>query len=55
VDLVGVMEAGRIKALGPRDEIMKPLMKRPAAPAPAAAPAPFGTAFQPVQLREVRQ
>jgi ATP-binding cassette subfamily C protein len=55
VDLVGVMEAGRIKVLGPRDEVMKPLMKRPVAPAPTAAPMPFGTSFQPAQLREVRQ
>jgi ATP-binding cassette subfamily C protein len=31
VDLVGVLEAGRIKSLGPRDEALKSLMRRPVA------------------------
>ena len=42
VDVVGIMEAGRIKSIGPRDEVLKTVMRRPvaaAAPAPAGAPA----------------
>ena len=35
VDLVAIMEAGRIKAMGPRDEVLQAVMKRNAAPAPA--------------------
>ena len=35
VDLVGIMEAGRIKALGPRDEVLQSVMKRNAAAPPA--------------------
>jgi ATP-binding cassette subfamily C protein len=61
VDMVGVMEAGRIKTIGPRDEVLKSVMKRPVAPvepvapsAPPAAAAPTATFAQPVQLREVR-
>jgi ATP-binding cassette subfamily C protein len=51
VDLVGIMEAGRIKSIGPRDEVLKTVMRTPVgtpvpAAATAAAPAPF--------LREVR-
>jgi len=37
VDLVGIMEEGRIKALGPRDEVLQSVMKRNTTP--AAAPA----------------
>jgi ATP-binding cassette, subfamily C, bacterial PrsD len=47
VDLVGIMESGRIKAMGPRDEVLQSVMKRNAAPAaPARVP-------QPAPLREV--
>ena len=35
VDLVAVMEAGRLKALGPRDEVLQSMMKRSAATPPA--------------------
>ena len=35
VDSVAIMEAGRIKAMGPRDEVLQAVMKRNAAPAPA--------------------
>ena len=34
VDLVGIMEEGRIKALGPRDEVLQSVMKRNTTPAP---------------------
>ena len=37
VDVVGIMEEGRIKALGPRDEVLQSVMKRNTTP--AAAPA----------------
>jgi ATP-binding cassette subfamily C protein len=52
VDLVGIMEAGRIKALGPRDEIMKSVMKRPLV-LPGHMPVP-AVAKQGPHLREVR-
>jgi ATP-binding cassette subfamily C protein len=43
VDLVAIMEAGRIKAMGPRDEVLQAVMKRNATPAPARpAGAPQG-------------
>jgi ATP-binding cassette subfamily C protein len=50
VDLVGIMEEGRIKALGPRDEVLQSVMKRNTTPAaaPAAPRAAPGTS-----LREV--
>jgi len=52
VDQVAIMEEGRIRAMGPRDEVLQSVMKRNTTPAPAAAvrpqtPAPAGT------LREV--
>jgi ATP-binding cassette subfamily C protein len=47
MDSVAIMEAGRIKAMGPRDEVLQAVMKRNAAPArPAGAP-------QAAPLREV--
>jgi ATP-binding cassette subfamily C protein len=57
VDLVGIMEAGRIKTIGPRDEVLKTVMRRPvaAAPAPTAQPTAAGTpAAGAAHLREVR-
>jgi ATP-binding cassette subfamily C protein len=43
VDLVAIMDGGRIKALGPRDEVLQSMMKRNAAmPARAAPAAPRG-------------
>lgn len=50
VDMVGIMEEGRIKALGPRDEVLQSVMKRNTTPAaaPAAPRAAPGTS-----LREV--
>ncbi len=51
VDQVAIMEEGRIKAMGPRDEVLQSVMKRSAAPVPVrpqqAAAAPAAT------LREV--
>jgi ATP-binding cassette subfamily C protein len=35
VDLVGIMEQGRMKAMGPRDEVLQAVMKRPVGPGPA--------------------
>jgi ATP-binding cassette, subfamily C, bacterial PrsD len=47
MDSVAIMEAGRIKAMGPRDEVLQAVMKRNAAPVrPAGAP-------QAAPLREV--
>jgi ATP-binding cassette subfamily C protein len=40
VDLVAILEAGRLKTLGPRDEVLQGILKR-AAPAPAPRPAPL--------------
>ena len=41
VDLVAIMDGGRIKAIGPRDEVLQSVMKRPGRPrGPAARPAP---------------
>ncbi|HEY7766637.1 type I secretion system permease/ATPase, partial [Longimicrobium sp.] len=60
VDVVGIMEAGRIKSIGPRDEVLKTVMRRPVAapaPAPAGAPAgaaPAGAPAPAPHLREVR-
>jgi ATP-binding cassette subfamily C protein len=34
VDLVGVMEQGRMKLMGPRDEVLKAVIKRPVEAAP---------------------
>jgi ATP-binding cassette subfamily C protein len=57
VDVVGIMEAGRIKSIGPRDEVLKTVMRRPVA-APAAAPAggaaAAGAGAPAPHLREVR-
>ncbi len=39
VDLVGIMEQGRMKAMGHRDEVLKAVMKRPVGPLPVR-PAP---------------
>jgi ATP-binding cassette subfamily C protein len=50
VDLMAVMEAGRIKAFGPRAEVMKSVMQR-SVTVPAAVP--YG-APQPAHLREAR-
>lgn len=52
VDQVAIMEAGRIKAMGPRDEVLQAVMKRNAAPAAAPAARPQG-APQASPLREV--
>ncbi|MCB8823567.1 type I secretion system permease/ATPase [Microvirga rosea] len=38
VDQVAIMEEGRIRAMGPRDEVLQSVMKRNTTPAPAAAP-----------------
>ena len=46
VDLVAIMDSGRIKAMGPRDEVLQSVMKRNTTPAPARAP-------QATPLREV--
>jgi ATP-binding cassette subfamily C protein len=58
VDLVGIMEAGRIKTIGPRDEVLKTVMRRPvaAAPAPTAQATAAGgaPAAGAAHLREVR-
>jgi ATP-binding cassette subfamily C protein len=51
VDLVAIMEAGRLKAMGPRDEVLQAMMKRNTAPVPAKV-APQG-APQAAPLREV--
>jgi ATP-binding cassette subfamily C protein len=57
VDLVAIMEGGRIRQFGARDEVLQAVMKRPvsgpvAAPArPAAVSGPAGAA--PTNLREV--
>lgn len=48
VDLVAIMEEGRIKALGPRDEVLQAVMKRN-----NATPAPRPAAAQGTSLREV--
>jgi ATP-binding cassette subfamily C protein len=54
VDLVAVMEAGRIKSMGPRDEILQAMMKRNTAAVATARPAQAGTgAAQANNLREV--
>ncbi len=50
VDLMAIMEAGRIKAFGPRAEVMKSVMQRSVA-VPATAPSSIP---QPGHLREVR-
>ena len=53
VDQVAIMEEGRIRAIGPRDEVLQSVMKRNTAPvqAPAARMQPAQT--QAVSLREV--
>ena len=38
VDQVAIMEEGRIKAMGPRDEVLQGVMKRNTTPAPQQAP-----------------
>ena len=50
VDQVAIMEEGRIKAIGPRDEVLQSVMKRNAAPAPVRQPQVAGQAQG---LREV--
>ncbi|NIX75095.1 type I secretion system permease/ATPase [Microvirga terricola] len=50
VDLVAIMEEGRIKAMGPRDEVLQAVMKRNATPAPAR---PQQGAAASASLREV--
>ena len=44
VDVVGIMEAGRIKSIGPRDEVLKTVMRRPVAAPAQGAPAGAGPA-----------
>ncbi|MCB5174302.1 type I secretion system permease/ATPase [Microvirga lenta] len=53
VDVVAIMEEGRIKAIGPRDEVLQAVMKRNTTPAPAPARAAPGAAPQAASLREV--
>ena len=48
VDMVGIMDGGRIKTIGPRDEVLQSVMKRNVAAGPAPARAP-----QASPLREV--
>jgi ATP-binding cassette subfamily C protein len=48
VDLVAIMEGGRVKSMGPRDEVLQSVMKRNVAATPAAPRAP-----QAAPLREV--
>jgi ATP-binding cassette subfamily C protein len=50
VDLVAIMDSGRLKNIGPRDEVLQSVMKRNIAPAPVQAPA---RAQQTTTLREV--
>jgi ATP-binding cassette subfamily C protein len=50
VDQVAIMEEGRIKAMGPRDEVLQSVMKRNNVPAPARQPQVAGQAQG---LREV--
>lgn len=52
VDQVAIMEEGRIKAMGPRDEVLQAVMKRNTTPAPVPARAATG-APQAASLREV--
>ncbi|WP_230530125.1 type I secretion system permease/ATPase [Microvirga roseola] len=51
VDTVAIMEEGRIKAMGPRDEVLQAVMKRNATPAPVRPAAQGGA--QAASLREV--
>jgi len=57
VDQVAIMEEGRIKAIGPRDEVLQSVMKRNTAPQPQQAPPvrvqPAPTPAQAGNLREV--
>jgi len=57
VDQVAIMEEGRIKAIGPRDEVLQSVMKRNVAPQPQQAPVvrvqPAPTPAQAGNLREV--
>ncbi|MFL5332787.1 MAG: type I secretion system permease/ATPase [Geminicoccaceae bacterium] len=41
IDQVAIIEAGRIKAMGPRDEVLQAVIKPVQAPAPKADPAAF--------------
>jgi ATP-binding cassette subfamily C protein len=50
VDMVAVLEAGRIKSIGPRDEVLQAMMKRNTA---AVAPRPQQAGAQGTNLREV--
>jgi ATP-binding cassette subfamily C protein len=47
------MEEGRIKAAGPRDEVLQSVMKRNATPAPAPVRPQQAPAAQAANLREV--
>jgi ATP-binding cassette subfamily C protein len=49
VDLVAIMDSGRIKTIGPRDEVLQSVMKRNNAPTPV----PATRAPQAAPLREV--
>jgi ATP-binding cassette subfamily C protein len=53
VDQVAIMEEGRVKAVGPRDEVLQSVMKRNAAPAPAPVRPQQAPAAQAANLREV--
>jgi len=53
VDQVAIMEEGRIKAIGPRDEILQGVMKRNVAPAPAPTVRVQPAQAQAGNLREV--
>jgi ATP-binding cassette subfamily C protein len=53
VDHVAIMEEGRIKAVGPRDEVLQSVMKRNATPAPAPVRPQQAPAAQAANLREV--
>ena len=52
VDQVAIMEEGRIKAMGPRDEVLQSVMKRNAA-TPAPVRPQQAPAAQAANLREV--
>ncbi|MEZ0169281.1 type I secretion system permease/ATPase [Microvirga sp. TS319] len=53
VDQVAIMEEGRIKAIGPRDEVLQGVMKRNMTPAPAPAVRVQPAQAQAGNLREV--
>ena len=51
VDLVAILEGGRIKAMGARDEVLQSLMKRPV-PGSVAASAPASAHTVPTDTRK---